>query len=221
MAKGVTYDLTLSNKIYKANLESLIQLSEETLAATSGPILQEFIEFQVNSSQGDDSSNNMTKQGSHLANIDWLFLNSIFISFYSYFEHHLFALAKVVEERSKSKITIDDMSGSGINQYLNYLYLVGNIDFAKKGKQEWQIIQKFRKIRNILVHNGNMLNADHSKDVTTHELFNFLISQGVKVAGTLGYLRIRTVDILTTFSQTTFAISDNIVDEINSKYPIN
>ncbi len=91
--------------------------------------------------------------------------------------------------------------------------------FANKGKKEWQIVQKFRKIRNILVHNGNMLNADHSKDVTTHELFDFRISQGVKVAGTLGHLRIRTVAILNTFSQTTFLISDNIVEEINSKYP--
>ncbi len=130
MAKSVTYDLTLSNRIYKANLESLIQLAEETLAATSGPRLQEFIESLFNSTQSNESSEGLNEKGSHLANIDWLFLNSIFISFYAYFEHHLFALAKVVEERSKSRITIDDMSGSGINQYLNYLHLVGDIAFC-------------------------------------------------------------------------------------------
>lgn len=218
MATGVSYDLDLTSSIYKANLESLTRLSEETLIATSGPRFEEYINSFISGNSSEQSAK-LIEEGSHLANIDWLFLNSIFISFYSYFEHHLFALSKIVEERSKSKVKIENISGEGINQYMNYLHLIGGIKSADKGKVECQIIQKFRKLRNILVHKGNMLNPDHSKDVTLHELFDFLISNDVKVAGVLGHVRIKSVTILNSFTKSTFSISDNIVKEIILKYP--
>lgn len=218
-AKSITFDLELSNKIFKANLKSLIDISAENIVILSQQNIEYFITSGQKTKEGKETETDWFDKGSHFANAEWLLLNSIYISFCSFFEHHLFALAKVVEERTSSKIKINDMSGTGINKFAAYLNLVGEIQHADRSNTLWQVIQKYQKVRNIIVHNGGIMVSDLNRQLEDHELFNFLKSHGVVMAGSLGHIRIRNVSFLESFAKTTYLISDNLTEEIDNKYP--
>ena len=213
------FDLKLSNLIYKANVDSLITLSDETLQRNADQNIENLILSMQSANEEQSADLSIFERAKHLANIDWLFLNSIFISVFSYFEYHLFALSKIVEGRSKSKIKIEDISGSGILQYMKYLHLVGQIEIIDKGRHDMQIIQKFRKTRNALVHQGNNLISDPNKVLQNHELYDFLTSEEVTLAGSLGHIRLRNTKLLKTFGETTFFISDSLIQHIEGKFP--
>jgi hypothetical protein len=68
---------------------------------------------------------------------------------YSFLEKKFFQLCRLVEP--KSELKINDLSGKGIFKYKRYLSKVHNVDFTNL-ENEWQLITKFNKLRNDLVH---------------------------------------------------------------------
>jgi hypothetical protein len=211
----------LSNRIFKANLESLIGISRENLqliAKKNEDFVKEVIEWDKNEHLVPNDYFN--HKHADLANIDWLLLNSIFIASYSYFEYHLYTLARIVEDRIPDNIKIKDLNGKGIYQYRKYLYLIGKLKSAEKDS-DWQDLDKFQKTRNKLAHNGGMILTDPTKikDLKKDELFKFLSKYKVIMAGSLGIIRIRDTEIIEAFDKLTGHISDNMVKEINEKYP--
>jgi hypothetical protein len=106
-----------------------------------------------------------------------------------------------------------------ISFFMNYLNLVGQISSADKGRHDMQIIQRFRMTRNRLVHHGNNLLSDINTKLQSHELYKFLITQDVILAGSLGHIRIRKTKLLKLFADTTSSISDSLTAEIGYKFP--
>jgi len=218
----ITFDLNLSNTIFKASLKSLIDISKENLkliATKNEDFIKEFI--QLDTVKKSVPENYLNSKSADLANIEWLlFLNSIFIASYSYFEHHLHTLASIIEDRIIDNIKTKDLSGRGIQQYRNYLYLIGKLTSADKNA-DWQDIDKFQKVRNKLAHNGGIIITDptKTKDLEKDDIFKFLSQYKVIMAGSYGRIRIRETDFIEAFSKKTGIISDNLVQEINQKYP--
>ena len=212
----VTFDLGLTNKIFKMNLNSLVESSKFNL----NEIKKQNEEFYINL-KDQSPKEDLMEISSHLANIDWILLNSIFVSSFSFFEHQLFALARIVEDNNSSKISINDINGKGVVKFCNYLFLVGNIESANRSKNKWNEINLYQKVRNMIVHNGAIMIDDLNKNIKNHECYNFLKEQNVTMAGEIGHIRIRQINFIANFNIIASKISDAITDEILEKYKIN
>jgi hypothetical protein len=210
----LTFDLRLTNKIFKANLTSLINVSEDSIREQKRQY-EVLMDRLANGTEDKD----WFDKGSHYANVEWILLNSILLSAFSFFEHRLFKLCRVVEDKSISKIQIGDISGKGIIKFCNYLFLVGEIQNADRGIKEWQEINYFQKVRNLIAHNGGIMISDPSKKLENHECFKFLSKHHVIMAGSLGHIRIRDLDFIKTFKDLTANLSDKLTTEISTRFP--
>lgn len=208
----ISYDLNLVNKIFKANLSSLIDVSSDSIQEQMKKH-EAFIEKLANSL----AEENWLQKSSHYSNIDWILLNSILLSVFSLFEHHLFKLCRIVEDKLSSKIQIDDISGKGIIKFCNYLFLVGEIQSADRSYKEWQEISYFQKVRNLIAHNGGIMITDPTKKIENHVCFNFLSRHKVIMAGSFGHIRIRDLSFIRSFCELTFSLSDKLTSEIDLK----
>jgi len=208
----ITYDLNLTNLLYKSNNEILIKLSIKNLDWNKAEF-DKFIQTSVNRAKSGRKSipeNDL----SELMNIDWIFLNSIFISLFTNFENHISKLANIVEDKIKSEIKINDIKGNGyIDKYRKYLYLIGKINSAKRNKT-WDEIDIFKLTRNKLSHRGGYFNTNPNSKLEDQHGFQFLIDNKVLLAGSLGHIRIRETFFLEKFVKMTAKLSDQLKHEI-------
>ncbi len=124
----ISYDIKLVNFLYRSNNDALIRLVKKTLE-NNRIEFDEYIRSLIESkgTQADD------KLFSELSNIDWIFLNSIYLALYTNFENVVYQLARTVENQNSGQIGIDDIKGQGyVDQYRKYMHLVGKIDSAKR-----------------------------------------------------------------------------------------
>lgn len=156
-------------------------------------------------------------KSSHYANIEWLLLNSIYISAYSFFEHHLLNLATVVETKSDYNIKLNNIAGKGVFKYRDYLFLVGGFQAADSIRKEWQEVDKYNKTRNLIVHTGGQMLKDTSQKLEQHQCYSFLKEHNVIMAGLLGHIRIRNISFIQSFVNVALLISDNLISELNSR----
>ena len=76
--QNISFDLKLTNSIYKDKLKSLLKISGDTLA-TIEEQNEEFTQEMINKDkENEQTDKDWFKESSHLANVDWLFLNSIY-----------------------------------------------------------------------------------------------------------------------------------------------
>jgi hypothetical protein len=203
----------LNNKVFCENIKSLIKLSEDSLNL----IEKQNSEFLSKLTKGQ-ADENWLDESAHLANSDWILLNSIFVSMFSHFEFRLFHLCKTLEKESVNQIKIEHLSGSGITKFYNYLSLVANIKSANKEATDFNEIQKFQKIRNLITHNGGIVLTDRNKDVIKDDSYKFLKEHSVVVAGNLGIIRITKTTFLEYFANLIFKIINEITEEINLNF---
>lgn len=206
----ISYDLPLVKTLFKANLNSLVYVSADSLQAqqTQYKALLESIKTK------EDKAHDWFEKGAHYANIDWIFLNSIVLSAYSFFEHHLLKLCSIVEKELQPKIKIEHISGNGVIKFCSYLFLVGNIQSANRSLKEWQEINYFQKIRNLIAHNGGMMLNDPTKKLEMHECYQFLSKHKVIMAGSVGHIRIRDLNFIKTFCELVIVLSEKLIAEI-------
>ena len=79
-----------------------------------------------------------------------------FLVIYSSFEYSLSQLCRIVQKRSKFKLSEKDLYGQGIQRAANYLSKVAGVDtpFTNTG---WQHALLLGEIRNCIAHNNGML----------------------------------------------------------------
>lgn len=209
----ISFDLDLTNKIFKSNMLSLINVSKDSIEEQ-----RKQYEVLIENLSNKTADNDWFDKSSHYANIEWILLNSILLSSFSFFEYHVFALCRIVEDRVESKIQLDDISGKGIFKFCNYLFLVGDINSANKANREWQEIIFFQKVRNLLAHNGGIMLSDTTKKLENHACYNFLKKCDVIMAGSLGHIRIRNTSFNDAFQRLTAKLSDDLTKEIANKF---
>lgn len=216
--KKISFDLDLSNSVFKANLESLLDISTKNVSLIKN-LNDEFIDDLINKNIDYEDENELFKKSSHLSNADWILLNSIFLSMNSLFEFHLFALARIVEDRNESRVKIDNLKGNGFRKYTDYLFRVGHIEKANRSMTEWGKVNKYHKARNYIAHHNGILISDPSNRLKDHDLYKFLKLNEVNLAGTLGQIRIIKTTVLENFTKLTSFLSDELTKEISTKYP--
>ena len=208
-------DLTLSNKLYKKNLQSYLKISEDNIKLIEDQNKDFYERLNDKAWNNDD----WLDESAHLNNITWLFLNAMYITLYSSFEHFLFKVAKKIESTPGRKIQLKHIGGTAtLDKYTNYIHLVGEMDSTDRSKSPWDKIVQFKAVRNLLVHNGGIMQETTNAPLEKHTNFAFLKSHDVIMAGSFGLIRIRNLKILKAFSDTTTKISNNIVTEFQAKY---
>lgn len=204
-----------SNTVFYENLKSLIRLANESL---------KFTQIQNNEFQDKLLNKNYKEydifESSHLQNADWILLNSIFTSMFSHLEYKLYLFCKAIEKSNGFKIKIDNLNGSTLEKYFNYLNLVAGIESATRNQKKYQTLTLFQKVRNKIVHNGGMIITNKKEKLETHELYKFLQDKKVVIAGKSGIIRIINIDFLEDFSLLCSQVCDEIGDEINKKFPV-
>ena len=143
----------------------------------------------------------------------YMLIHSIFISAYSEFESQMTSIAEMLEKNITSRIKIKDISktGSDIDKLRKYLDLVHNLQNADSGKNIWIQIEKFRGIRNVLVHHGGRLVLKIEK---RQEKIDFLASYQVLVDSETFEFYIREINFLRDFFALIKTYSWDIVKEI-------
>lgn len=204
---NISYDLNLVESIYNSNNEILIRLSKNNLDQNK-TAFEELIQNSINGTK--------TSEGdlSELMNINWIFLNSIFISLFTNFENLISKLAVIVENRISSDIEINDIKGNGyIDQYRKFMHLVGKIKTAEKN-EIWDEIEIFKLVRNKLTHEGGYLNPNPKFKLEDRNEFKFLIDNKVLLAGPRGHIRIREPHFLEKFTRMTSKLCAQLKQEI-------
>lgn len=95
-----------------------------------------------------------------LLDFENLLSRSLVIGMYSYLESGLLARCRVLEETETSPIKLRDMAGQGITKAMNYLIKVHNVGVSLGSDTNWSKIQKYRDLRNCLVHEEGRIGGD-------------------------------------------------------------
>jgi hypothetical protein len=89
--------------------------------------------------------------------------NALFVSIYSYFEASINSLCNFFESVTDIRIKCKDLQGNGIDNYRKYLKLVHNVEFPDN-TTEWSDVNRYRKIRNYIVHSNGKLDSTKKTD---------------------------------------------------------
>ncbi|MEC4684124.1 MAG: hypothetical protein VST71_00075 [Nitrospirota bacterium] len=88
--------------------------------------------------------------------------NSIFNSAYTMFETHMIELCQIFEKNISKEICLKDLKGKGIEQAKIFLSKVIGIKKVFHST-EWNEIQNYSKVRNLLVHASGKLDLTQKK----------------------------------------------------------
>lgn len=205
----ISYNIKLVNSIYRSKNSALIRLAKRTLKSNK----MEYDDYIKNLISSLDSQAD-NKLFSELSNIDWIFLNSIFLALYSNFEDLIYKLARIVEDQNSKQIGIDDIKGQGyVDQYRKYMHLVGKIGSAKKD-EIWDELDIYQLVRNKLSHEGGYLNKSLKSKLEDRKEFKYLIENKVLLAGTFGQIRLREIYFLEKFCDLSNKLLDLLLKDI-------
>lgn len=87
---------------------------------------------------------------------------SIFNSAYSIFERYLNDLCTILEKKASTKVSLTDLKGQGIERAKLFLSKIIGITNVFDST-EWNEIQNYSKVRNILVHTSGKLDLTQKK----------------------------------------------------------
>ena len=104
-----------------------------------------------------------------------LLMNSTFISSYSLFESSFSRICKHAQKEKGTQINLNDLSGKGINQCKKYIEKAIEIDLSSLCTN-WQEIQNYNKVRNLIVHNSANFEKDKNKALENQEMYSFIAS---------------------------------------------
>lgn len=212
MKNKITYDIDLVTSIYESNSATLIKISKQNIESNK-KAFNEFIRDSIKKSWSEVQDVDNGKYA-ELMNIDWIFLNSIYLSLFTNFESLISKLASIVEDRIESEIKIEDIKGNGyIDQYRKYMELIGGVNSAKIN-QDWKEIDIFKLVRNKITHEGGHLIKKPKSKLENHLAFKFLIDNKVLLAGRLGHIRIRETFFLEKFTSLTSKLCSQLKQEI-------
>lgn len=207
----ISYDINLVNSIYRSNNDALLRVAKKNLKKNK-------IEFDTYLENLVDSKGTKAddKLFNELSNIDWIFLNSIFLALYSNFENMIYKLATIVEDQSSDSRKIDHFKGNGyIDKYRKYMEVVGKLESAKKN-DVWDEVFIYRLIRNKLAHEGGYFNRKLIPKLEEKKEFMFLINNKVLLAGKFRHIRLREAFFLEKFCDLTNQLLDRLVSDIVS-----
>ncbi|MDX9697634.1 MAG: hypothetical protein RBT49_17715 [Bacteroidales bacterium] len=190
--------------IYSRNIQSLISIFEDSAQIRAQK--EKEMEARINELAGDE----IETFSLYSYHFDWLLLQALFISGFTYFEVFMKSMAEIVEKEfaNKSKIKLNDIKGNGhLDTYRKYLFLIGEIEYANENLKEWKDIQEFKLIRNAITHDYGIIKKKLNK-IIEHDLF---------LGKNENFIRIRKISFLEDFVKISTSYMNMIVEELDNK----
>lgn len=210
--RTINYQLDLSIKLFEKESDIFLKIISENLDKFQSDREDLLLKMMLKK-----PGENLISKSSEAHNIDWIFLNSIYVSMIMSFENTLFKVASYVEKKLQSRIKIQDINGSGyIDQYRKFLELVGDIESASINSS-WKEIFFYRDVRNKLIHETGKLTTNPEKDIRNFPLTSFLLNHEVLVLSPIGMIRIVNKKIFEAFIALTKELFQKLEKEINEK----
>ncbi len=89
---------------------------------------------------------------------------SAFLLLYAFLEDGLYKICQLIEAHFKHNLSPDDLNGSGIIKYRNYLEKVARIEISN---DIWLRLDDYRFVRNQLAHEFGEIDKESKKKITT------------------------------------------------------
>jgi hypothetical protein len=220
----VSSNLNLVYKIYESNLSSFILIHSDMEKIKSTRIAE--LELEVSNwsekNVGKNEKNvealrpNWIEDHLHYTHhIDWLILNSFYISAFSMFEYSLKRICEIVVKACDPKIRPDDIKGNGeIDSFRKYFHLVFGLEKASSDYKCWGDLLEYKAIRNALVHSGGLLNKERKKDLEKVKGYRMVTRHNIWHRSESIYLRIHDVEPIQGFSKISCEFMRSIIDEL-------
>ncbi len=95
---------------------------------------------------------------------------SLIITIFNFVEHQLNLLCNIINDSLETKIRLKDLQGKGFERAILYLKKIAHFDFSVMNS-EYSYLKSVNQLRNIIVHNGNVLPEE-----SQHKIFEFIKS---------------------------------------------
>ncbi|WP_428909064.1 hypothetical protein [Niallia sp. Krafla_26] len=146
------FEITLDNlESYAVNIEEFLNDKYEEAVSNKGghvkPIAQYGVEFPN------------------------IMRTSLFYSCFAYLENYLLIICKEIRRFKKIEIEINDIRHKGIEKAQVYLKKIAGLKFPDQSS-EWNHIKKCNKVRNILIHNGGIIENNNKNVIKEIETLN-------------------------------------------------
>lgn len=200
-------NIKLSLDIYTSNINSIVSIFNDSDEIRK----KRAKEFERKLYMENSTSEDFEQFNHYIFHFDWLLMQSLFISGFSYFENYMKSIAEIIEKLRGDRIKLNDIKGDGyLDTYRKYIYLIGDIQQANSDRKEWQVILEFKTIRNSIIHEDGIIAKKLSK-IKEHNLY-FGPSQKL--------IRIRNIKFLEDFVTTSTKYMESIALEIRQKTEI-
>ena len=195
----------LSLIIHSSNLNSIISIYRDSEKVRQEKAIELEEKLKI-----DTWTEEEFQQYTHYQyHFDWLLMQSLFVSGFSYFENYMRTTAKSIEEIHGGKIKLKDIKGDGyIDTYRKYINLIGNIKAASSDRKEWQTLNEFKAIRNAITHENGVIKKRLNK-VIEHDIY---YGRSEKL------IRIKNVKFLEDFVETSIKYMNSISEEVKKSY---
>lgn len=166
------FDLLMTNvglnfAVYSSNIQSIVSIynDSEKIRQQKASELEERLKIKTWTNEEFEEYNH------YKFHFDWLLMQSLFISGFSYFENYMRSTATLIEKDKGDKIKLNDIRGTGIlDTYRKYIYLIGDIQSASSDTIEWKAILEFKEIRNAIIHYSGQIKRKINK-VIEHDIY--------------------------------------------------
>jgi hypothetical protein len=217
----------LSNSIYKSSSASLVSIYEDSEEIRKRK-LEEIEVFMKKWSEENTLVPESERQpfcektfdelNHYEFHVDYLLLNSLFLSVFSLFENHLKSIANTIVKENIYLIKPKDIRGNGeIDTYRKYFHLVVGLDAANSDRVEWCEILEFKAIRNAIVHNASHLNPSQNRNKAKVKGFSLIEKYDIWHRNDAVYFRLKNLEFLKGFIDVTSRFSDSIITELEKK----
>lgn len=184
-----------------SNIISLKNIYTDSISVQKTKI-NEYLEILKHSSWSTEEFEEYSNYENHF---EWLLIQALFVSGFSYFENFMKSVSAKVEVEKNHNIKLKDIKGDGIiDVYRKYIYLIGQYNFASSDRREWKEINDFKKIRNAIIHDYGKI----SKTIELIEKHNLYFGPTKKA------IRIRNVAFLDDFIFTATNYMEKLTSEI-------
>ena len=197
-------NIELNLAIYSSNISSTVSIFKD-----SAEVREKRVEELMKKLEIESWSEEEFRKFSHYdMHFDWLLIQALFISGFSYFENFMRNIAEIIEKDKGDKIKLNDIKGDGyLDTYRKYINLIGDIQKANSDRKEWQVILEFKTIRNAITHDNGIITKKLFK-IKEHDLY---FGPGEK------YIRIKNIKFLEDFVTTSTKYMESIAQEIGQK----
>lgn len=196
----ISKEMELAYKIYIKNIDALSQIYRD-LDGIKAKRLDE-LENEVRE-WSDSNAGKSTSEMTHLRtewsedhvhyshHIDWITLNSFYISAFTMFEHTFSRIIELAVKKSNARVRPKDIKGNGqLDSLRKYLWLIFNIDSANSDLRDWAELMEFWAVRNALVHSGGLLNKEGKADLGKVKGFKVVKKYDIWHSSKAVYIRI-------------------------------